>query len=620
MKDRTVRLHAALVLALALLCALSMALCRQVNARIVRQAPARGAVALSAGEVMALSVAGGESVQVQLDLLGEAGARYAVASLGMTGIDAAALDGESLGGARPGLPLVGAQVEFDMPRGGARLTLSLRLPAGPGVVYLGAPQALSALRFARAVAYVALLSYVLAMGLYVLLLCLSRQAGPEQAALGLVCLLLLLTQAGELLGQYPGAVALSGSSRATLAAALCCYAGLALGDGRETRPVAAALVAGVALTAATLLLLLASGQVLLQLPARALTLALCAYAALIAGRGLLRRARRNALGHAAAVVPLAVGAAWEAVLGVSGLAVPSLLLMGAAMTLVQQITLAREASDDRREREALERELERRVQERTRALRQTEEQLRRIDRSRSEFFSRIAHDLQSPLTVIRGSLDLVAGGVPVTDEERDAYVDMAKQNALRMTNRVKALRGLALLDETPFAPQVGALAPLLEQCARAAEGVYRKSGVVFAAECARDLTARFDAGWLQNALDRLVSNAVRYTPAGGAVRLFARREAYGVWVGVSDEGCGVPPDEQEGIFDRFYQGWNSPEGFGIGLAVVQRVAQRHGGRAQVRSQPGEGATFEIFLPDEGELAPQEAHAAGRDEAQRGNAR
>ena len=64
------------------------------------------------------------------------------------------------------------------------------------------------------------------------------------------------------------------------------------------------------------------------------------------------------------------------------------------------------------------------------------------------------------------------------------------------------------------------------------------------------------------------------------------------------ECCGIALDEQEGIFDRFYQGWNSPEGFGIGLAVVQRVAQRHGGRAQVQSVPGEGATFTIYLPDE----------------------
>ena len=531
MRDRTVRRQAAALLLLAALCALVMALCARVNAQVVREAPTRGAVALTQGAVMALAVEAGDAREVGVDLVGEAGARYAAAVLGMTGIDAAALDGQSLGGARRGLPLIGAQVEFDMPRGGARLTLTLRLPAGADAVYLGTPQALSALRFARMAAYVALLSYVLTMGLYVLLLCLTRQAGPEQAALGLVCLLLLLTQAGELLGQYPGAAALAGSSRATLAAALCCYAGLAL--------------------------------------------------------------------------------------GASGLAVPSLVLMGAGMTLVQQITLSREAAGDRREREALERELERRVQERTQALRQTEEQLRRIDRSRSEFFSRIAHDLQSPLTVIRGSLDLVAGGVPVTDEERDAYVDMAKQNALRMTNRVKALRGLALLDETPFAPQVGALSPLLEQCARAAEGVYRKSGVVFRAECEADLTARFDAGWLQNALDRLISNAVRYTPAGGAVTLGARREGYGVWVSVADEGCGIAPDEQEGIFDRFYQGWNSPEGFGIGLAVVQRVAQRHGGRAQVVSQPGEGATFGIFLPDEGELAPG---GDAPDGAQRGRAR
>lgn len=599
MKQKGKRAGLTVLLLCALLCALLAGFTSRLNARAVRETGARGKIALSGAAPIAVDVPGGEGeTLLSLDLLGEPGERYELCVYAMTGIKAFTQDGAALSGLRPGLPLAGAAVEFTMPRDGTHLEVRLNLPAGGQRVLLGTPRAISRLTLLRVLCYASLLCYVLAMGLFVILSYLFERGAAEQLALAMVYLLLALTQAGEIFHQYVGAQVAASAAQALLCAALCCYAGVSLGDGRESRAVLAALALAGGLTVTMLALFFTTGRFFLSGLSDLLAVAFSAYALAIALRGVRRGARAHATLHCLSILPLIVGVLMTLFAAPDTLVLPPMLLMGAMMTFVQQVTIGRDQADNRRQREALERELERRVKERTEALERTGEQLARIDKSRAEFFSRIAHDLQSPLTIIRGSLDLVAGGVPVTDEERDAYLEMAKQNALRMTNRVKALRGLALLDETPFSPRVAELQPVLTQCVRGFSGVYKKSQIVFTAECEPGLCARFDAGWLQNALERLVSNAVRYTPVGGSVTVAAQRVPFGVNVSVRDTGCGIALDEQEGIFDRFYQGWNSPEGFGIGLAVVQRVAQRHGGRAQVQSVPGEGATFTIYLPDE----------------------
>jgi signal transduction histidine kinase len=95
----------------------------------------------------------------------------------------------------------------------------------------------------------------------------------------------------------------------------------------------------------------------------------------------------------------------------------------------------------------------------------------------------------------------------------------------------------------------------------------------------------------------LLSNALKYTPKGGLVRLEVTAEQPWAIIRVSDSGPGVPADELPHIFDRFFRGRTaSPSGTGIGLAVVAELARAHGGTAEATSQPGQGATFSIRLP------------------------
>jgi len=101
-------------------------------------------------------------------------------------------------------------------------------------------------------------------------------------------------------------------------------------------------------------------------------------------------------------------------------------------------------------------------------------------------------------------------------------------------------------------------------------------------------------------LDNLISNAIKFTPAGGTITVRLRQEGKQVVLEVSDTGIGVPADQLERIFERFYQVDGSSRrkygGVGLGLALVKEIAEAYGGRVTVESQVGEGSTFTVWLP------------------------
>jgi signal transduction histidine kinase len=108
-----------------------------------------------------------------------------------------------------------------------------------------------------------------------------------------------------------------------------------------------------------------------------------------------------------------------------------------------------------------------------------------------------------------------------------------------------------------------------------------------------------DKDALSSAVLNLLDNAIKYSPDGAAVRLQASAEDGWVTIGVRDQGCGIAPEDQRRIFDRFYRGpstsGGAAQGVGLGLALVKRIAEAHGARIRVESAPGEGSTFYLAL-------------------------
>ena len=420
-------------------------------------------------------------------------------------------------------------------------------------------------------------------------------------ALWLAYMLLLVSQVDMLLPQGHASNIIHQTAMLLLGAALCCSASLRLDGSREAWLLLVLLLADIGLALTWLVGFWMWQTAPLLWLAQPMQIVGFALAACFAFYGLLRGGSRSRdidrLMDIAMLLQL-VGLGADLMLDRSRMLVLSpVLVFSCAMAIVHLVLAALKQARDRANSEALERQLEQRVATRTEELRFANEQLSRIDASRGEFFSHIAHDLQSPLTIIRGSLDLITDGTPVTEEERENYLVMAKSSAVKLTNRIKALRGLALMEETEFTPQMQKLQPLIAEYVESWRTLYAANKLKFLVEGDAEASAMFDEAWLQNALERLVSNAVRYTPPGGAITVAWARESFGVQLSVKDTGCGIAESDMPSLFNKFYEGWNSQEGLGIGLAVVQRVAQRHGGRVWAESAPGHGATFTLFFPD-----------------------
>ena len=224
-----------------------------------------------------------------------------------------------------------------------------------------------------------------------------------------------------------------------------------------------------------------------------------------------------------------------------------------------------------------------------------------VDRMKSEFLSTAAHELRTPMASIYGFTELLLARRFSEEQKRDLLETIARQ-ATRMSTIIDELLDLAriearqgkdfVLEPVPLQ----ALIDLVAKDYRPPEG--REAPVI--TPCSSDLTVHADSSKLQQALLNVLSNAYKYSPAGGAVRIACALEADGqhVRLSISDQGVGMTPEQCARVFDRFYRADDSGHipGTGLGMSIVQEIVELHGGQVAVCSAPGEGTTVTLLLP------------------------
>jgi len=226
------------------------------------------------------------------------------------------------------------------------------------------------------------------------------------------------------------------------------------------------------------------------------------------------------------------------------------------------------------------------------------DELSSIEMLTGDFVSNVSHEIKTPLSVIQ-SYALALQREHVTDEQRLEYTDTIIAASEKLNTLVSNVLKLSKLENQKIVPAWVEydLCTQLTECALGFEDLWDNRHIAFTAEMDDRAMLRADPDMLQIVWNNLLSNALKFTPAGGAVTLTQTSDEASVTVTVTDTGCGMDTATLHRIFDKFYQGdtSHSQEGNGLGLSLALRVVELLGGQISAKSALGEGSAFTVIL-------------------------
>lgn len=227
--------------------------------------------------------------------------------------------------------------------------------------------------------------------------------------------------------------------------------------------------------------------------------------------------------------------------------------------------------------------------------------LKALDKMKSEFVSTVSHDLRSPLTTIKGFVQLLPKAGPFTPQQQEFSAKILK-GVDNITELIQDLLDIGKIEagvglEMDVCQLDAIINKVVEDLRSQAEAKRQRLDVELPPQLSPVLGNELRLGQV---VANLVGNAIKYTPDGGLISIRANNSNGQIVVSVQDTGIGIPPADQPYIFDKFYRVQSeetaSISGTGLGLAIVKSVIERHNGRVWVKSEPGVGSTFTFILP------------------------
>ena len=231
----------------------------------------------------------------------------------------------------------------------------------------------------------------------------------------------------------------------------------------------------------------------------------------------------------------------------------------------------------------------REVRSMTQAFNSMAERLQVNDRQRRDMLADVTHELRTPLTVIRGEVEGMIDGVYPAEETRLKSILDETQLLSRL---VDDLRTLALAEAGALELRREALHPaeLVREAAAAFQSAAEAQGVQIQVEVDESAEVEVDPQRIREVLHNLLSNALRYTPGGGVIRVVSKENS----ISVTDSGAGIAPEELHRIFERFYKSSDSG-GMGLGLSIAKYIVEAHGGTIRAENAPGGGTRITFTL-------------------------
>ena len=242
-------------------------------------------------------------------------------------------------------------------------------------------------------------------------------------------------------------------------------------------------------------------------------------------------------------------------------------------------------------------ELARTLDELAGRLQLADEESQKLEKLRREFIANISHELRTPVTVIRGSLEALRDGVVTEQEDVQEFHEQMYKESLFLQRLINDLLDLSRLQNTDFPIEKAPLnmVDVIHDAVRSSRQLGAEKRLQITSSVDEDCyMLNGDYGRLRQMLMVFLHNSIKFSPEGGELRL----ELEGKRLKIIDHGCGIKPEDVPHAFDRFYKARNehNKSGSGLGLAIAKQIAQRHDMELELTSKVGEGTTITVVLP------------------------
>jgi len=242
------------------------------------------------------------------------------------------------------------------------------------------------------------------------------------------------------------------------------------------------------------------------------------------------------------------------------------------------------------------------LEESAQALAAANDQLKELDRLKSEFLNTVSHELRTPLTSIKAFSEILLDNAGEDIETQLEFLNIINQESDRLTRLINNLLDLSRIEAGRMQWDIEPLRlrDVTDSCVNATRSLMEMQHLTLAVDVPDDLDLVADRDKLIQVVTNLLSNAIKFTPCDGTITLSAVRRDRHIEIVVADTGVGIPVEHLERIFEKFQQvdasHTREVKGSGLGLPIVRSIVEAHGGKVWVESEPGQGSRFTVSLP------------------------
>ena len=243
---------------------------------------------------------------------------------------------------------------------------------------------------------------------------------------------------------------------------------------------------------------------------------------------------------------------------------------------------------------AHQRELEHKINEAVAELQKAYEELKETERYRSEFFSNITHDLKTPITAIKGATELI-----LRKDEKNPYANIIRKNVEKLSRMIDDILDCTKLEigQLELKLEKTDVSELIEDIIFALEPLAQEKKIKLKViNSAQNTIVMADKNRLFRAIANLVNNSIKFSPKESEILITLKNEEGNLIISIEDFGPGIPEEEREKVFNKFYRGRNNKQGMGLGLSIAKGIVEAHGGEIWIDSPNHPGVTFHIKLP------------------------